>query len=52
MTNLKKKVSRKHSPVEKIRQSGLWLVQHLAAEPLREGDQRRLLEAIVATPVT
>ena len=39
-----------HSPVEKIRQSGLWLVQHLAAEPLREGDQSRLVEAMIANP--
>jgi hypothetical protein len=41
-----------HSSVEKIRQSGLWLVQHLAAQPLREGDQGRLVEAIVANRVT
>lgn len=39
----------RHSPVEKIRQSGLWLVQHLAAEPLCEADQKRLVEAIAAT---
>ncbi len=38
-----------HSPVEKIRRNGLWLVQHLAAEPLRGEDRTRLAEAIAAT---
>ncbi|MGH2609550.1 MAG: hypothetical protein ACRDHF_10750 [Tepidiformaceae bacterium] len=39
----------RYSPVEKIRQSGLWLVQHLGAEPLSETDKARLTAAIAAT---
>ncbi|MGH9459919.1 MAG: hypothetical protein ACRD1X_01785 [Vicinamibacteria bacterium] len=38
-----------YSPVEKIRESGLWLVQHLGAEPLTEPDGARLVAAIAAT---
>ena len=38
-----------HSPIEKVRQSGLWLVQHLKADPLTENDRARVLASIAAT---
>jgi len=38
-----------YSPEEKIRQSGLWLVHHLRAEPLTEPDKARLVAAIAET---
>jgi hypothetical protein len=38
-----------HSPKAKIRQSGLWQVQHLRARPLTEPDKRLLIVAIEAT---
>ncbi len=38
-----------YSPVEKIRQSGLWLVHHLGAESLSALGRERLVTAIAAT---
>ena len=38
-----------HSPIEKVQQSGLWLVQHLKAEPLSKNDKARVLASIAAT---
>ena len=38
-----------HSPVDKIRESGLWLVQHLESEGLTDLDMKRLLECIGET---
>ena len=38
-----------HSPIEKIRKSGLWLVQHLKANPITEKDKRTILNAIKTT---
>lgn len=39
----------KHSPVQKIRESGLWLVQHLKANPITEIDKEIILKAIKTT---
>jgi hypothetical protein len=41
-----------HSPEEKIRQSGLWLVHNLRSEPLTESDKGRLVAAIAVTQRT
>jgi hypothetical protein len=38
-----------YSPIEKIRESGLWLVQHLKAEPINEKDKEVILNAIRKT---
>jgi hypothetical protein len=38
-----------HSPIEKIRESGLWLVQHLSASPLNTEQAAILRAAIRAT---
>lgn len=38
-----------YSPKEKIRQSGLWQVQHLRADPLTESDRALLMAACAAT---
>jgi hypothetical protein len=35
-----------YSPIEKIREGGLWLVQHLKAEPINEKDKEVILNAI------
>jgi len=39
----------KYSPIYKIRESGLWLVQHLRANPLNEKDKETILNAIEVT---
>lgn len=39
----------KYSPVSKIRESGLWLTQHLNAEPISERDKEVILDAIRKT---
>ena len=39
----------KYSPVSKIRKSGLWLTQHLNAEPISERDKEVILNAIERT---
>ena len=39
----------RHSPIDKIRESGLWLVQHLESEGLTDLDMERLYECIRAT---
>ena len=39
----------RHSPISKIRESGLWLVQHLESEELTDLDMERLSECIRAT---
>ena len=39
----------RHSPVAKIRESGLWLVQHLGSEGLTDLDMEKLLECIGET---
>jgi len=39
----------RYSPLEKLRQSGLWLVQHLGANALTERDKARVLVAAQAT---
>jgi len=38
-----------YSPLQKIRESGLWLVQHLKAEPINEKDKEIILNAIRKT---
>ena len=38
-----------HSPVQKIRESGLWLVQHLKAKPINENDKEVILSAVRKT---
>ncbi len=38
-----------YSPVQKIRESGLWLVQHLKADPINEKDKEIILKAIEET---
>ena len=37
-----------HSPVNEVKQSGLWLVHHLHADPLTESDRARVVMAIAA----
>ena len=39
----------KHSPKKEIRESGLWLVQHLKANGINENDKETILEAISRT---
>ena len=39
----------RHSPIDKIRESGLWLVQHLESEGLTDLGMERLSECIRAT---
>jgi hypothetical protein len=39
----------KYSPVSKIRESELWLTQHLNAEPISDEDRRIILNAIERT---
>ena len=39
----------RHSPIGKIRESGLWLVQHLESEGLTDLDMKRLSECIRVT---
>ncbi len=38
-----------YSPVEKVRQSGLWLVQHLSDQPLADRDKTRVSQVIENT---
>jgi len=38
-----------YSPVQKIRKSGLWLVQHLKSRPINEREKRIILNAIEKT---
>ncbi len=38
-----------HSPIEKIRKSGLWLVQHLKANGINEGDKDIISDATLNT---
>ena len=38
-----------HSPVSKIQNSGLWLYQHLADEPISESDKKELLKLVKIT---
>jgi hypothetical protein len=38
-----------YSPVQKIRESGLWLVQHLGANPINENDKELILSAVSET---
>ncbi|MBS7636104.1 hypothetical protein KEJ37_01965 [Candidatus Bathyarchaeota archaeon] len=38
-----------YSPVQKIRESGLWLVQHLKADPVNEKDKEIILKAVEET---
>lgn len=38
-----------HSPVSKIRDSGLWLYQHLADPPISESDKTKLLQFVKST---
>jgi hypothetical protein len=40
-----------HSPISKIRESGLWLTQHLNAEPISERDKEVILDAIRKTTI-
>ena len=37
------------SPIRKIKESGLWLVQHLKSEPINENDKKVILNAILGT---
>jgi hypothetical protein len=38
-----------YSPVKKIRESGLWLVQHLKSNPINEKDKEIILRAVEET---
>ena len=38
-----------YSPVKKIRESGLWLVQHLKSRPINEREKKIILNAIEET---
>jgi len=38
-----------YSPIQKVRESGLWLVQHLKAYPINENDKEIVLSAIERT---
>ena len=38
-----------YSPIQKIRESGLWLVQHLKANPIDETDKEIIQKAIEET---
>jgi hypothetical protein len=38
-----------YSPIEKIKESGLWLVQHLTNKPINENDKKIILDAILKT---
>jgi len=39
----------KHSPIEKIRTNGLWLVQHLTAEVIDDSQKEQVLSAVRTT---
>lgn len=38
-----------YSPIQKIRESGLWLVQHIKNRPINEGDKNIVLDTIKKT---